>query len=84
MLDRFDIQIQVSSVKYDELSSYKKGESSAAIKERVQKAREIQLERYRGMKIYSNSQLTAAGIDEFCRISDESKELLKNVFLKLW
>lgn len=83
MLDRFDIQIQVSSVKYDELSSYKKGESSAAIKERVQRAREIQLERYRGMKIYSNSQLTASGIDEFCRISDESKELLKNVFLKL-
>lgn len=83
MLDRFDIQIQVPSVKYEDLSSYEKGESSAAMKERVQKARQIQLERYKDMNIYSNSQLSAAGIEEFCRISEESKELLKNVFLKL-
>lgn len=83
MLDRFDIQIQVPSVKYEHLTSIEKGESSKAIKERVLKARQIQLERYKGLNIYSNSQLTPSLIDEFCIIDNESKVLLENVFLKL-
>lgn len=83
MLDRIDIQIHVPSVKYEELSSAKPGECSAAIKERVMKARQIQLERYKGMNIYSNSQLSAAAIEEYCPIDDTCKELLANVFEKL-
>lgn len=83
MLDRIDIQIEVPAVKFDEISSDKKGESSAQIRERVERAREIQLERYKGMNIYSNSQLTAAGIEEFCRIDDDGKALLRNVFESL-
>ena len=47
LLDRIDIQVEVASVKYDELSSLKKGESSAKIKERVNRTRKIQLERYK-------------------------------------
>ena len=80
MLDRFDIQIEVPAVKYDEMSSDKKGESSERIRERVLKAREIQLERYKGMNIFSNSQLGAAEIEEFCRIGSDGKELLRKVF----
>lgn len=83
MLDRFDIHMEVPSVKYDELSSGEKGEKSKYIKERVQKARQRQLDRYKGMNIYSNSQLSAAGIDEFCRIDEASKNLLKGAFEKL-
>jgi len=83
MLDRFDIQVQVPSVKFEELSGRGTGEHSAAIKERVARAREIQLERYRGMNIYSNSQLTAAAIEEFCPINNECKALMKDVFTKL-
>lgn len=83
MLDRFDIQIQVSAVRYEELASRGGGESSAVIKERVAKARQIQLERYRGMGIYSNSQLSAAAIEEFCPIDDASRMLMKDVFNKL-
>lgn len=83
MLDRIDIQIHVPSVKYDDLASAGGGETSAAIKERVKKARQIQLDRYRGMNIYSNAQLTAAAIEEFCPIDDECKALLRGVFEKL-
>lgn len=83
MLDRFDIHIQVPSVKYNELSSDKKGEKSKYIKERVEKARQIQLKRYKGMGIFTNAQLGAEGIDEFCRIDAQSSELLNNVFDKL-
>ncbi len=83
MLDRFDIHIQVPSVKYNELSSDKNGEKSKYIKERVEKARQIQLERYKDMGIFTNSQLGAYGIEKFCRIDAQSSELLNNVFDKL-
>ncbi|MBQ4528099.1 MAG: YifB family Mg chelatase-like AAA ATPase [Clostridia bacterium] len=83
MLDRFDIQIHVPSVKYDDLSSHEKGESSKVIKERVTKARQIQLERYKGMNIYSNAQLSAAAIEEFCPIDEVSRNLLRDVFNRL-
>lgn len=83
MLDRFDIQIQVSAVKYEDLASRSSGESSSVIKERVAKARQVQLERYKGMGIYSNSQLSSAAIEEFCPIDDASRTLLKDVFQKL-
>lgn len=80
MLDRFDIQVEVPAVRYDDISSHKKGESSEAIRERVEKARKIQLERYKGMNIYTNSQLSASGIEKYCVIDDEGKELLRQVF----
>jgi len=83
MLDRFDIHIQVSSVKFENLASHEKTESSAAIKERVKKARDIQLERYKNSGIYSNSQLTAAMLEEFCRVDEKCNMLLKDVFEKL-
>ena len=83
MLDRFDIQIHVPSVKYEDLTSLKKGESSKIIKERVEKARRIQLERYKGMKIYSNAQLGAREIEEFCPVDEMSRNLLKDVFTRL-
>ena len=80
MLDRFDIQVEVPAVKYDDISSYKKGENSKHIRERVQNARHIQKERYKGLNIYTNSQLSAAGIEEYCRIDNSGKELLRQVF----
>ena len=80
MLDRFDIQVEVPAVKYDDISSDKKGESSERIRERVQWARQIQLERYKSMSIYTNSQLGAAAIEEYCRIDEKGKDLLRKVF----
>ena len=83
MLDRFDIHIQVSSVKFEKLTSSEKTEGSRAIKERVEAARNIQLERYKDRGIYSNSQLTASMIEEFCRVDQKGNALLKDVFEKL-
>ncbi len=83
LLDRIDIHIEVASVKYKELESTKSAESSAVIRERVNKARKIQLERYKGYKIYSNSQLSPSLINKFCKIDDKGKELLRTAFDKL-
>lgn len=83
VLDRFDIQVEVPSVKYDDISSKAAGRSSQDIRENVERARKIQLDRYKGTDIYCNAQLGAAGIEKYCQIDSMAKELLKNVFESL-
>jgi len=83
LLDRIDIQTEVAAVDYEKLSSATKGEKSADIKNRVNRTRKIQLERYHDRGIYSNSQLTAGMIDEFCRLDEAANKLLKNAFNSL-
>ena len=80
MLDRFDIQVEVPAVKYDDISSERKGETSERIRERVWKARQLQQERYKSAGIYTNSQLSASGIEEYCKINEDGKQLLRKVF----
>ena len=54
LLDRIDIQVEVSNVDYEDLSSNENSETSAEIKKRVNKTRKLQLERYKDYNIYSN------------------------------
>ena len=80
LLNRIDIQIEVLPVKYDDLKDMKAEESSAAIKKRIVKARNIQRERYRNIGILTNSELSTKGISKFCKVNKESEILLKNAF----
>lgn len=82
LLDRFDIQIQVYPVNYEELKNEKE-ETSEIIKERVNKARNIQKNRYLEYEIFSNSELTPKLIEKFCKIDINSKKILENAFRKL-
>jgi len=83
LLDRIDIQIEIPSVKYDELDSTKKEEPSHIIRYSVKKAREIQQERYKGTNIYSNSQLLPSMLNKYCRLDPKGREILRNAFEKL-
>lgn len=83
LLDRIDIQIQVKGIKYGELDTPGKAESSKRIKERVVKARAIQYERYRDSGIYTNSQLSPAMIEKYCKLGSPERQLMKNAFEKL-
>ena len=80
LLDRIDLHIEVPAVNYEDLENKAKAESSAEIKKRVDKAREIQLKRYNGTGICANSDLDASMMDEVCALDSEGKELLKNAF----
>ncbi len=80
LLDRIDLHIEVPAVDYDALGSKSRAERSADIKRRVDAAREIQLKRYKGTGIYSNSSLTSAMIDEVCALDTDGAEMLKNAF----
>lgn len=83
LLDRIDIQVEVSSVKYENLNSDVKEESSSEIQKRVNNARNIQLKRYEGLGIYSNSELTPSLIDKFCKLDNSGNYILKQAFEKL-
>lgn len=76
LLDRFDLHIQVSSVNYNRLRD-KKIEKSLEIRNRVNKARTIQINRYTEDRIYFNSDLTANMIEKYCNIDDDTFNLLK-------
>ncbi len=83
MLDRLDIHIEVPPVDYKALNSDRKEETSAQIRERVNKAREIQRERYKGTDISCNARLTSAMIKKYCRMTDEANKYLEMSFERL-
>lgn len=83
LLDRIDIQVEATPVKYQKLDSEEETENSESIKKRVDRARQIQQERYKDCKIYSNSQLTPKLIEKYCKLDLEGKTILQNAFERL-
>ena len=83
MIDRFDLNVDVAPVEFSHLSSTQKEESSAVIRERVQQARDIQNMRYKGSSVKCNAGITPDIINEVCPMTDDARELLKNVFERL-
>lgn len=78
LLDRIDLHIEVSAVKYKELASNNTGERSKSIRERVMHTREIQMKLFAGRKgMFSNADMQSRDIQEFCRLDAASEELLK-------
>lgn len=83
MLDRLDLHVEVPPVDYEALSSDIKEETSAEIRERVNKARKIQTERYAGTEVTCNARLTPALLKKYCIMSDEASKYLGLSFERL-
>lgn len=84
LLDRIDLHIEVTPVSFDQLTATRKNESSQEIRNRVIRAREIQLKRFSKMKeVYSNSMMPSQVLKKICVISQEGKTLLKTAMEKL-
>lgn len=83
LLDRIDIMIEIPVVTYDDLQKTATGESSKVIKERVVQAHKIQLERYEKRGICFNAQLSAPDIDVFCKLDEDSNDLLRSASEKM-
>ena len=81
LLDRIDIHVEVSNVKFENFSKSNE-ESSEQIKARVNKARNIQKERYKEYGIFSNSQLTSKLIEKICILKPSSQAILEKYFKK--
>ncbi|MBR4286285.1 MAG: YifB family Mg chelatase-like AAA ATPase [Clostridia bacterium] len=83
LLDRLDIHIEVPPVDYNQLSDSEAGESSATIRERVNAARKIQLERFKGTGVSCNAKMTSALTRKYCVLTEAASKILENSFEKL-
>lgn len=83
LLDRMDIHIEVPPVSYNELSSGNEAESSEEIRKRVDRARQIQNERFKDSGVNCNANMTTAMLKQYCRLDDATNEYLKNTFENL-
>jgi magnesium chelatase family protein len=84
LLDRIDLHVEVTPVPFNELSSLRNSETSAHIRERVIKARNIQAERYKNNPgVYSNAQISTKMLKEICVIDTVGTNLLKAAMNKL-
>lgn len=77
LLDRIDIQVEVPAVKYAELSAEVTGEQSDAVRNRVEKARRLQHQRFEGTTIHSNANMQSKQIREYCKIESQAQDLLR-------
>ena len=80
LYDRIDIHVEVDGVKYDDLTSDGKTETSAEVKARVEQARAIQRERFREENIKVNANMGEKQIKKYCRLSAESEGILRSAF----
>lgn len=81
LLDRIDIHIEVPALRYADVATRKPNESSVSVRERVVRAREIQLERFGALnlrrRVYTNAQMTPALIRRFCPLTPEGEEVMR-------
>jgi len=83
LLDRIDIHIEVSALRYKQLTSLKTGESSLTIKERIVSAQKLQAERFAKEKISYNSQMNSRQIKKHCFLNKKCEGLLKTAIEEL-
>ncbi|MFH1890535.1 MAG: YifB family Mg chelatase-like AAA ATPase [Candidatus Kuenenbacteria bacterium] len=84
LLDRIDLHIEVPRVKFDKLTSDELAEKSENIRQRVEKAREIQRSRFMNLNISTNAEMSNKEIKNFCLIDSQSQDLLKNAVQQLY
>lgn len=81
-MDRIDLQIEIPRVEFNELQKEGEEEDSYQVRKRVEKARKIQLKRYKE-DCFNNATMKTAFIKKYCKLDKESKSLLKDAFNKL-
>ena len=80
LMDRIDMQINLSRVEFSELKTKEKGESSAAIRERVVKARLVQQERLEAVGIHCNAQMGRSEVVKYCQLDAAAQNVMERYF----
>jgi len=83
LLDRIDSHMPVSRVEYQKLRDMRPGETSAAVRERVEGAREHQRQRFAGTDIASNADMRPAQVRKYCELDDACQALMKTAMRQL-
>ena len=83
MLDRIDLHVEVPRVDYEKLSSEQLAEPSTRIRERIEKARQVQRQRFTGTKLLSNADMGPREVREYCALDETGKALIKAAMRQL-
>jgi len=83
LLDRIDLQVEVAALTTDEVTSLEPGEPSSAIRDRVENARAVQRDRFRGARVACNSEMTTRHLRKYCELSTASRTLLTQAIDRL-
>lgn len=83
LMDRIDLHVEVTPVEREEMASTTLAESSAAIRERVMRARRVQSERFADTGIHTNTMMSSAMLRKFCPLTAESRMLLDRAMERL-
>ena len=83
LLDRIDIHIEVPRVDYEKLTDDRLGEPSANIRERVERAREVQRRRFEGTALSCNADMGPSEVREYCRLDDAGRSLVRAAMQQL-
>lgn len=84
LLDRIDIQVEIVPVPFEKMSEQTQAESSAAIRERVVRARQLQTARFASVSgVYCNAQMTSRLLNQYARPDDKGLDLLRNAMTRL-
>ena len=78
LLDRIDLHIQVPRISFEKLSSLSEGEKSSSVRQRVQQARDIQLERFADESISANAEMSSPMVKKYCKVDEQTQALLRS------
>ena len=84
LLDRIDIFVEVPRIDYEKLADDRMGETSDAVRQRVERARSVQRERLRGTRLLSNADMTPLEVRDFCQVEPSAQGLLKAAMNQLY
>jgi magnesium chelatase family protein len=84
LLDRIDIFVDVPHIDYEKLADNRLGEKSEKVRERVKQARQIQQERFEGLKVLTNAEMTPAEVRKFCITEETAQSLLRAAMKQLY
>jgi magnesium chelatase family protein len=83
LMDRIDIHVEVPRVDYDKLTNDRLGEPSAAIRKRVERAREVQRQRFEGTPLVSNTDMGPGEVRRICQLNDAGRSLVRAAMQQL-
>ena len=83
LLDRIDLFVEVPRVEYEKLTAEATGETSAQVRQRVQRARELQRQRFAGSPLTCNAEMGPVEVWEFCQVEEAAKGLLQAAMQRL-
>jgi magnesium chelatase family protein len=83
LMDRIDLHVDVPRVDFDKLTAVQRGETSESVRERVEKAREIQAKRFQGSDLHCNADMGPSEVRELCQLDDTGKKLMRSAMAQM-